>query len=35
MTAAAIKDTRPAASLSTEPLRDGANHQTATAGANR
>jgi hypothetical protein len=30
-----LPDTRPAAPLSTEPLRDGANHQTAPAGANR
>jgi hypothetical protein len=28
---ASIKDTRPAAPLSTESLRDGANHQNAGA----
>lgn len=35
MTAAAISDTRPAAPLSTESLRDGANHQPTLKGANR
>ena len=29
------QDTRPAASLSTAQLRDGADHQTAPGGANR